>query len=53
MSDDPPRLCPDHEPFIGNLQHLDDVDHHDTLNAREERARQCPGCYALNDRRLT
>ena len=49
---DRPRLCDDHRRVIGNLAHLDDVDHHDTANAAEERARQCPDCYALNDRSL-
>ena len=48
-----PRLCPDHIPVLGNAKHLDDMAHHDTENARAERARQCPQCYALNDRRLT
>lgn len=52
MSDDEPKLCPDHIPVLGNAKHLDDMAHHDTENARAERARQCPSCYALNDRRL-
>lgn len=47
-----PRLCPDHRPVLGNAKHLDDLSHHDTENARAERARQCPQCYALNDRTL-
>lgn len=47
-----PRLCPDHKPVLGNLNHLDDVDHHTTVNVRAEEARQCPDCYALNGRTL-
>lgn len=49
---DPPRLCPDHKPVIGNATHLDGVDHLAAANARAEYARQCPQCHLLNDRRL-
>ncbi len=44
---DPPRLCPDHKPVLGNLTHLDDVDHYATVNVRAELARQCPRCRSL------
>jgi hypothetical protein len=47
-----PVLCPDHKPVIGNAKHLDGLDQATVANARAERARQCPDCYALNDRRL-
>ena len=39
-----PALCPHHAQVVANLDHLDDTDHHDTANAREEFARQCPSC---------
>lgn len=46
------QLCADHKPVIGNALHLDGLSHIDSANARTERARQCPQCYALNTRRL-
>jgi hypothetical protein len=49
---DPPRLCPDHRPVIGNAKHLEGVDHLAAANARAEYARQCPLCYPLNRRTL-
>lgn len=49
---DPPRLCPDHRPVIGNATHLDGLQQTAVANARGELARQCPQCYPLNPRRL-
>lgn len=47
-----PILCRDHKPVIGNAKHLDGLDQVAVTNARNERARQCPDCYALNGRTL-
>lgn len=47
-----PRLCHDHEPVIQAAADHAHVGDGDAQQAREERARQCPGCYRLNDRRL-
>lgn len=47
---DPPRLCPDHKPVIGNAAHLDGLAQTAVANARTEYARQCPQCCLLNGR---